>query len=520
MDESSGIVSFKVKTDSEPVYDEDQWQENLHFDENSETVSDKENMKKEKPIDNITSEELNKTLSQFQETVFGQMEKQQVMMENMFHSVREEFDQYHTRLKMIKEEVSSEIKEDLERSIKESEMRLSAEVKKEKDDYDSPKGNLVDVKVPNFMTSTPKGAQGFQKNVKWNLDEQVKPLPMDKSLEGATKSKSQSDRKGQQCEEEISLNSSDESKQKPSNLEDSDSHKEQVPKTARSSSFRAIKMKPQYYDGSDDWEEYITQFDILSDINNWSYESKSLYLAGSLKGPARAILNELSSSERRDFEKLVRALSNRFGTSNRAEMFRARLQSKTRNKDESIPELAQMIRKLTRQAYPNASSNLLDVLALDHFIDALTDADMRFRLREARPKNIAEAEIIAVRIETHKLADKQRGKVFVRSVDTSQFSEETSNKLPNKNKTQTSSKSGNGRYPKFNKQSSSNVQFGVNDLKQDMEEIKKELKLCQEALCGKKSDSDGHGNENLRYEGNVKIPNSGARVREGRNGPK
>lgn len=53
-----------------------------------------------------------------------------MMMENMFHSVREEFDQYHTRLKMIKEGVSSEIKEDLERSIKESEMRLSAEVKR------------------------------------------------------------------------------------------------------------------------------------------------------------------------------------------------------------------------------------------------------------------------------------------------------------------------------------------------------------------------------------------------------
>ena len=31
-------------------------------------------MKKEKAIDNITSEELNTTLSQFQETVFGQME--------------------------------------------------------------------------------------------------------------------------------------------------------------------------------------------------------------------------------------------------------------------------------------------------------------------------------------------------------------------------------------------------------------------------------------------------------------
>lgn len=46
------------------------------------------------------------------------------------------------------------------------------------------------------------------------------------------------------------------------------------------------------------------------------------------------------------------------------------------------------IRKLTRQAYPSASSSLLDVLALDHFVDALTDPDMRFRIRESRPKSI------------------------------------------------------------------------------------------------------------------------------------
>lgn len=120
-------------------------------------------------------------------------------------------------------------------------------------------------------------------------------------------------------------------------------------------------MKHQQYDGKDDWDEYVTQFDILSDINRWSYESKSLYFAGSLKGQARAILNELSPSERRGYDKLVKVLSNRFGTTNRAEMYRARLQSKTRNRDESILELAQTIRKLTRQPYPNASSNLLDV---------------------------------------------------------------------------------------------------------------------------------------------------------------
>ena len=70
---------------------------------------------------------------------------------------------------MIKEEVSSEIKEDLERSIKESEMRLSAEVKKEKDDCDSPKGNLVDVKVSNFYDIYSKGCSRISKECQMEL---------------------------------------------------------------------------------------------------------------------------------------------------------------------------------------------------------------------------------------------------------------------------------------------------------------------------------------------------------------
>ena len=78
--------------------------------------------------------------------------------------------------------------------------------------------------------------------------------------------------------------------------------------------------------------------------------------------------------------------------------------------------MAQTIQKLTRQAYPGATSDLHNILALDHFIDAIPDTDMRLRLRESRPKNISEAETQATRLETHKLADKQRGRL-VRSVE-------------------------------------------------------------------------------------------------------
>lgn len=164
------------------------------------------------------------------------------------------------------------------------------------------------------------------------------------------------------------------------------------------------------FDGSEDLEEYLAQFQIISDINGWDYKTKSLHLAGSLKGSARSILSELNETERRDYNTIVRSLNTRYGSVERAEIFRARLQTRIRGKDETIPELAQAIRKLTRQAYPSAPADITDILGIDHFIDALPDFDMRLKLRESHPKTISDAELQAIRLETLRLAERQRGR--------------------------------------------------------------------------------------------------------------
>lgn len=170
------------------------------------------------------------------------------------------------------------------------------------------------------------------------------------------------------------------------------------------------KIKPQFYDGSDDLEEYLTQFNLLAELNGWNYRSKALLLASSLSGSARAILNELTERERRDFDSLVSVLKNRFGSINRAEVFRAELQSRVRYRNETLPELAQSIKKLTRRAYPGTTALVRDTLALDYFIDAIPETEIRLRLREVGPKTINEAENIAVRLEAFRLADRQKGR--------------------------------------------------------------------------------------------------------------
>ena len=58
-----------------------------------------------------------------------------------------------------------------------------------------------------------------------------------------------------------------------------------------------LKIKPQIYDGKDDFDEYLAQFDIMAELNGWNYNTKSLALASSLSERARTILAELNDSK-------------------------------------------------------------------------------------------------------------------------------------------------------------------------------------------------------------------------------
>ena len=159
------------------------------------------------------------------------------------------------------------------------------------------------------------------------------------------------------------------------------------------------KVKPSTYNGSTPWEDYLAQFELVAEINKWSIASKATYLAVSLTGPAQAVLGDLAAEARRDFSELTRALAARFGTENQQEVFRTALKNRSRQKDEKLPELAQAIRRLTRQSYPEAPQQVRETLARDHFVDALVDADMRWRIHQSRPKTLNDALTVAVELE-------------------------------------------------------------------------------------------------------------------------
>ncbi|XP_060600413.1 uncharacterized protein LOC132753887 [Ruditapes philippinarum] len=209
-----------------------------------------------------------------------------------------------------------------------------------------------------------------------------------------------------------------------------------------------LKMKPKPYNGEEDLQDFLTQFEITAEINGWGYSQKSLYLASSLTGGARSLLSEMNERERRDFNSLEEKLKARFGSENKAEVFRTQLKTRTRGKNETIPEMAQSIRKMTRQAYPTASQDVIEALALDNFIDALNDSDIRLRLREIAPKNIFEAEKTAVRMEAHRLADRQRSKLVCTLGSTEKSQIKLDNDIPEVDQRQVRVESSSERHDK------------------------------------------------------------------------
>ena len=151
----------------------------------------------------------------------------------------------------------------------------------------------------------------------------------------------------------------------------------------------------------------MAQFNIIADMNAWNDQEKAAFLASSLTGTALNVLSNLPPERRHNFESLVKALDSRYGNAHRTELARARFKNRVKQKDESLPALAEDIERLARLSYPDASESITDILARDQFVDALPDEDMRLRLKQERPQTLQRAQEIAVELESFQLANRQ-----------------------------------------------------------------------------------------------------------------
>ena len=172
---------------------------------------------------------------------------------------------------------------------------------------------------------------------------------------------------------------------------------------------------PDKYDGSVSWPDYNAHFELCADLNMWTDKQKANYLAVSLRGSAQELLGDMSLDMRQDYKYLTETLCARFGSKGQNELFRTQLKSRLRKANETLPELAQSIRRLVCRAYPDANLSLREILSKDHFIDALSDSDMRLRLKQSRSATLDETVRLSIELEAFQIAENERkSKKYVR----------------------------------------------------------------------------------------------------------
>ncbi len=162
---------------------------------------------------------------------------------------------------------------------------------------------------------------------------------------------------------------------------------------------------PEKYHGTSPLQEYLVHFELCAELNHWGSEDKAKYLAVSLRGQAQGLLGSIPKAYLSSFDDLVAALQERFGLEGQTEIFMAELQSRSKTAKESYQELADSIFRLVGKAYPNASSDTMRVLAVQHFIKALTNKDLRVRIKLLKPSSIREAVLAAIEFEAIETAE-------------------------------------------------------------------------------------------------------------------
>ncbi|GFX43624.1 retrovirus-related Pol polyprotein from transposon 412 [Trichonephila clavipes] len=175
--------------------------------------------------------------------------------------------------------------------------------------------------------------------------------------------------------------------------------------------FQAPYSKPSIklstYDGKSSWQVYKTQFSIVADANQWDSQTKACQLAASLRADAADILQTLPETQRLDIDALVNALELRFGEKCVKDYSRLQLKSRQQKVSETLQELATDVERLSHLAFSDCPTEVREVLALQHFIDGVRDAEIQKALRMADLKDLKGALVFAMKFEAAQQATRK-----------------------------------------------------------------------------------------------------------------
>jgi hypothetical protein len=189
------------------------------------------------------------------------------------------------------------------------------------------------------------------------------------------------------------------------NIVDSDSDQDSTGARAKPARERIPVLKPDTYNGTGSWREYLKRFENCAESNRWTECTKAQQLKHSLRGNAAAIVHKNPLSVSWKYVELVNQLDKAYGPSSKhASVLRLELRNRKREKGEELYTLRDDIYDKVSSVYGDCSTQEQQYFAVEVFIQALSDTELIEKLLDKDPRTLADAYEIAHRYETTKNA--------------------------------------------------------------------------------------------------------------------
>jgi len=160
-----------------------------------------------------------------------------------------------------------------------------------------------------------------------------------------------------------------------------------------------IKLKPDTFDGSVPWNEFLVQFELIARANRWSDDAKTAILVSCLRGKARVVLESVQNLESLSFDELKSRLELRFGETHSSQNYYSQFTNRRQKFGEEIASFGSDLERLARLAYPECSQTIRDKIACAQFVSALSD---RFVSRNLQLEGVTSLREAIVRAKTIK----------------------------------------------------------------------------------------------------------------------
>ena len=169
---------------------------------------------------------------------------------------------------------------------------------------------------------------------------------------------------------------------------------------------------PETVDREGNFDERISHFEDVADLNVWSNGDKLRWLKVRLVGKAHVAFNRLAHETQQSYATATEALQNRFEPDSKRELYKVELERRRKSDKQSWADYGDSLSQLVRKAFPNLQDEAREQLALSRYMDQLKDPQISFAVKQRRPQNIQEAVSATIELQSYLVKPHTQGAVL------------------------------------------------------------------------------------------------------------